>query len=162
MKTNKKFYQEVGIELKRFIKKEFKSQKRAAMMFGISESLLSKYIKGNPEPPARFVTALTDRYGFPKEPFIKYYSLTEVAPETLTKDEMIRVVYEYQLLLKRRDEYQNKIEESFNKLMNQFTSLNKSLNDILKENLELKRKLMRIEQEKFEAEMEKFKITKEK
>lgn len=133
MKLNAKFYKEVGIELKRWIKKNFRSQKNAARQLGISESLLSKYIKGIPEPPAKFVTLITDKHGFPKEHFVRYYSLNDYAPEILTKDEMIRLIYEYQLLLKRKDEHLDRIEKQVTSLAAISIQINKTINDLIKD-----------------------------
>lgn len=147
MKINAKFYKEVGIELKRWIKKNFRTQKEAAKKLDISESLLSKYIKGIPEPPARFVTILTERYGFPRDIFVKYYSLNEYAPELLTKDEMIRLIYEYQLLSKRKDDYIDKLEKQVTNLASIATQINRTINEMIKERQQISFNNFKLEDE---------------
>jgi transcriptional regulator with XRE-family HTH domain len=76
-------------------------QKELAQRMDISEYQLSRYITGTTEMPARYVTRLTNTLGFPEKHFIEYYahSKDKLVPEILTKEDMLRLVFEYQLLL---------------------------------------------------------------
>ena len=153
---NKKFFHEVGVELKKFAKAHYKTQKRFAAALGISEGLLSKYIAGSTEMPAKLVTLLTDKLGFPKDPFVRYYSLNDIAPEVLNKDEMIRVVYEYQVLLERQKQYIDKLESNINAVIRSIAGVTKEISDLTKQNQELKSKLMLKEEEFRYEELQKY------
>ena len=105
------FYDKVGIEIKRCLAKNKianqppRDQQELAKNLQISPYQLSRYINGQTLMPAKIVTRLCDGMGFPNRHFMAFYTFQkqEIIPEILTKDDMLRLVFEYQILVKEQE-----------------------------------------------------------
>ena len=101
------FYQKVGLPIKRWLAENKKAgkvprdQKELADRLECSVYQLSRYITGTSEMPGRIITRLCDVLGFSNKYFMEYYSFTKekLVPEILTKEDMLRLVFEYQQLI---------------------------------------------------------------
>lgn len=105
MKKNKIFAEIVGNEIKKWVKGHYKyrSMKILSRELEISPSDLSRYCSGEREMPGRIVDRLL-KLGFKESIFTEFYSkeFHKAAPENLSKDDLIKLILEYQRLL---DEY---------------------------------------------------------
>src|ERR1035437_3115459 len=87
------FYDLVSKPLKKWIKEsKFKYQKNLAQQLEISNSDLSRILKGHKEPSGGIVDRLVN-LGFPQKVFQDYYArqFEKPIPENLSKDEVIKV-----------------------------------------------------------------------
>lgn len=148
------FYEKVGIEIKRWLSKNKKNgdkpsnNKELAQRLDCSVFQLSRYISGSQEMPQRYVTRLL-HLGFAEKYFQDYYlkEQDKLIPEILTKEDMIRLVYEYKVLVEETknlygfawdkvDRYMAQAKETINqniKLLDEVEKLRALVKELRKE-----------------------------
>ena len=148
------FYEKVGIEIKRWLAKNKtignkpSNNKELAQRMDCSVFQLSRFINGVQEMPARYVTRLIT-LGFNEKHFHEFYlkDQEKLVPEVLTKEDQIRLVYDYRVLVQetkelynfaweRVDRYSNQAREVINhniKLLDEVEKLRTLVRDLKKE-----------------------------
>lgn len=143
------FYDRVGKHIIAWLKQNSKTrtkpgnQKELARMLDKTPSQVSRWIKGINDMPAEVITILTDRLNFKRSYFDEYfnYKINGALPENLTKEDLIRLIYEQTLLIKEYKEYSSLYSQRINKYIDMNYDLLKVNKRLIDENEDLRRKL---------------------
>jgi len=101
MKVNPIFYELISKPLRKWLKEsKYKNQKRLAAALEISPAEVSRYLNGHREPPGRVVDRLV-QLGFAQKNFTEYYAkqFERPIPEHLSKEEIIKVMFQQQIIM---------------------------------------------------------------
>lgn len=108
------YYDIVGKHLQRFILRKWTTQKRAAKILGVAPARISEYISGERVPGSKIILTLTN-LGFDQIYFDKWFGVSELHPETLTKKEMMETIANQNYMLTEQNKLINFLSKQLDK-----------------------------------------------
>lgn len=149
------FYERVGKHIVAWLKQNNKTrskpgnQKELARMLEKTPSQVSRWIKGINDMPAEIISILTERLNFKRSYFDEFfnYKINGSIPENLTKEELIRLIYEQKLLINEYKEYSSLYSQRINKYIDMNHDLLRTNKRLIDENEDLRRKLRELKKE---------------
>lgn len=105
----------LGDEIKYFCRTKWASQKRAAKVIGVSESILSQVVKGTRNPSKELMMRLIDS-GFSEDHFKEHFLGEKRDLTMLTTKELIEFAYQQQSLIDSYKDLVNFLSKRIDKL----------------------------------------------
>ena len=154
-KTAPEFYDRVGKHIVAWLNDNRRThrkpgdQKELARLIDKTPSQVSRWIKGINDMPAEVITILTDRLGFKRNYFDDYFhsKMPGAIPENLSKDDLLRFIYEQNLLINQYKDYAALYSSRINKSMDMNHDLLRTNKKLCDENEELRRKIRELKKD---------------
>lgn len=146
------FYERVGkyiiewLKENAKIKQKPKNQKELAALLKVNTWQLSRYINGINDMPASCVNILIEHLGFKSKHFTEYYAEKQngIVPESLTKEDLLKIIFQQNLLIKEWKDFGFYHSERVRRLMDDNREIIMNSSKLLEEIEKLRMQLKNI------------------